>query len=73
MGDGVGRLQRGDDPLGAAEELEAFEGFVVGDASVGGAARVFQPGVLRANAGVVEAGRYRMGFDDLSGFVLEDV
>ena len=33
--DGVGGFEGGDDALGAAEEVEAFQGLGVGDAGVG--------------------------------------
>jgi len=56
---GVRRLQRGNDPLGPAQQLEGFERLVVGDGGVFDAADVFQPRMLGADARVVEPCRDR--------------
>ena len=53
--DGVGRLEGGDDALGAAEQVKALEGLGVGDLAVDGAFTVFEVAVLGADAGVVQA------------------
>ena len=45
---------------------------LVGDGDVAGAARVAQPGVLGAGAGVVEPGRDRVRLEDLAVLVLHD-
>ena len=69
VGDGVARLERRDDALGAAEAVERRQRLVVGDADVLGPADVVQPGVLGADAGVVEAGRDRVRLVDLAVLV----
>src|SRR4051794_40648906 len=56
VGDRVGGFERGDDPLELREELEAIERLGVGDADVLDAAAVLPVRVLRADAGVIEAG-----------------
>src|SRR3954451_20507827 len=61
----VGRLERGDDPLGPAQHLEALERLVVAGRSVGRPARGRQRGVLGPDARVVEAGADRVGLEDL--------
>jgi hypothetical protein len=66
-------FQRRDDALGAAQVVEGGQRLVVGDADVLGAADVLQPGVLGADAGVVQAGRDRMRLDDLAVVVLQQV
>ena len=55
--DGVGRLERRDDPLPDARQVERRERLGVGDGLVGGPAGVLQVGVLGADARVVETGR----------------
>ena len=57
VGDGVRRLERRDDALGLAQQPEAVQRLVVRDRDVRGAAGVLVEGVLRADAGVVEARR----------------
>ena len=57
--DGVGqrmrRLQRRNDALGAAQQLEGREGLVVRGVHVVDATHIPQEGVLRANPGIVQA------------------
>ena len=69
----MGRLQRRDDAFQAAALLERLHGFVVGDRHVLDAADLVQPGVLGADAGVVEAGGDRVGVGDLPVGVLQQV
>src|SRR5829696_3009492 len=71
--DRVGRLERREQALGAGEEAEAVEGEGVGGVLVGDPAGVLPEGVLGADARVVEAGRDRVGGQDLAVGVLEDV
>ena len=68
-GERVGRLEGGDDPLGAGESRERSERLVVGARQVRRAPGVAQPGVLRADARVVEPGGDRVGVCDLSVLV----
>ena len=56
--------------LGLAEGLHALEGLGVGDADVGGAARVLEPRVLRPHARVVEPRRDAVRLLDLPLLVL---
>jgi hypothetical protein len=53
-------FQRRDDALSLAAELEGLQRLVVGDRDVFDAADVVQPGMLRPDAGIVEAGRDRV-------------
>ena len=64
-------FEGGDDALSAAEELEAFKRLRVGHAGVLRALDVLEVAVLRADPGVVEAGRDAVGLDNLSVLVLE--
>ena len=73
MRHGVARLQRGDDALGATQVVKRLQRFVVGDAHVLGPADVLQEGMLRPHAGVIQAGRDRMGLGDLPVRVLQKV
>jgi len=50
--------------------VEGFERLSVSDRLIFGAANVLQPGVFRADARVIEAGRNRMCLDDLAILVL---
>ena len=73
MGDGMGALQGGDDPLLPGEGDEGLHRLLVRDGDVAGASRVVEPGVLRPHAGIVEAGGNRVGVPDLAVFVLEEI
>ena len=66
----MGAFQGRDDAFQAAALVERGERFVVGHRGVFDAADVMQPGVFRADAGVVEAGGNRMRIDDLAIVVL---
>ncbi len=70
--EGMGALERGDDPLQARAELECLEHLVVGGIGVLDAAEVAVVGVLRADGGVVQARGHRMGELDLAVGVLQD-
>ncbi len=73
MVEGVGRLQGGDDALRLTQEGEALEGLLVGHGDVLGAAGLLVEGVLRADAGVVEAGGDGVRLPHLASVVLEEV
>ena len=73
LGEGVGGLERRDDALELGQELEGGERLLVGGRQVGDAADIVQPGMLRADAGIVEAGRDRMRLGDLPVVVLKQV
>ena len=72
-GEGVGGLERGDDPLGAAEQLERLHGLLVGGVAVLGPAGVAQVGVLGADARVVQTGARWSGTPGLAVVVLHEV
>src|SRR3954452_22368003 len=69
---GVRGLQRRDDALQPRHAAEGGQRVVVAHGDVGRAAAVAQPGVLRAGAGVVEAGGDRVRLGDLALVVLHD-
>ena len=56
FGQRVGAFQGRDDAFKAAAFVEGIQGFGVGHRGVFDATDVMQPGVLRADAGVVQAG-----------------
>ena len=71
-GEGVRRLDGGDDPLGRAQQAQRLHRLVVGRGDVLRAADRGEPRVLGPDARVVQAGRDRVGFDGLPVLVLED-
>ena len=64
-------LERWDDALKARAELESLERLLVGDGDVARATLLLEPGMLGANPRIVEAGRDRMAFQDLSVRILQ--
>ena len=70
--DRVRGLERGNDPLGDRQELEAGDGLVVGGVHVLGPARGRELRVLGADARVVEPGADRVRLEDLAVFVLQE-
>ena len=60
-------------PSSLAAELEGVERLLVGRRDVVDAADLVQPGVLGADAGIVEAGGDRVGLRDLAVVVLQQV
>ena len=60
-------------PSSLVQQLERLERFVVGDRHVGDALAVVQERMLGADAGIVEAGRDGMAFQDLPVGVLQQV
>src|SRR5438067_1542894 len=73
VGDRVRGLERRDDALDAAAVVESGQRFLIGDRDVLRAFDVLQPGVLGTDARVVQAGRDRVGLDDLAVLVLQQV
>ena len=73
LGQRMGRLERRDDALDLGAELEGVERLLVGGRHIFDAADVVQPGMLRADAGIVEAGRDRVGLGDLAVAVLQQI
>ena len=67
------RLERGKDPLVLGEPSERGEGPLVVHRDVPDPAGVLQVGVLRADAGVVQARRDALRLGDLSLVILQDV
>ena len=72
-GQGMAGLQRGDDPLQLRAQLERLQRLGVGRRAIFGPADVLQPGVLRPDARIVEAGRDRMALQDLAVVVLKQI
>ena len=72
-GDGVGALERAEDPLGAGQQLEAADRLVVGDREVARPPGLLEERVLGADARIVEAGGDRVGLGDLAVVVAENV
>ena len=70
IGDGMARFERRDNPLQTAKIVESLQSFGIGDGDVFGAPRILEPGVFRADAGIIEAGRNRVRLDDLAIFCL---
>src|SRR5665648_1102358 len=67
----MSRLERRDDPLRPAEQQERVQGLGIGDRPVLRTTDRREPGVLRANPGVVQPGRDRVALDGLSVVVLQ--
>ena len=72
-GDGMRAFERGDDAFGACAELEGIERFLIGRGLVFHAADIVQPAMFGANAGIIEAGRDRVGLLDLAVLVLQQI
>ena len=73
LGDGVRRFQRRDDAFQPRQQLERRERLVVGRREIGDAAGLVQPGMLRPDAGIIEAGRDRMRVLDLAVVVHQQI
>ena len=69
----MGRLERGDDPLGVREELERLDHLGVRHGLVAGPPGGREVAVLGTDARVVEPGRDGLGLEDLADLVLEQV
>ena len=65
------RFERRDDSLRPGQRTERGQGARIGTGGVGGAATLLEPGVLGADAGIVESRRNRMALADLPLVVLE--
>src|SRR5260370_31435718 len=72
-GDRMGGLERRDDPLQPAAQLEGGERLLVGRRNIGRAAGLLQPGMLRSYAGIVEPGGNRMALVDLAVVVHQEI
>ena len=71
VGQGVGRLQRRYDALQLGAQLESGQGFPIGGRDVVDTPLVVKPGMLRADARVIEAGGDRMSLGNLAVIVLQ--
>src|SRR5947209_13798431 len=67
------RFQRRNNALEARENLQRTQGLIIRGAHVFGAAAMLEPGMLGADAGIIEPGRDRMRGGDLSGAILKHV
>ncbi|MPM47170.1 hypothetical protein SDC9_93878 [bioreactor metagenome] len=72
IGESVAGFERGDDAFGAAQVVEGLQRFAVGDAHVLRAADLLQPGMLGADAGVVQARADGVRLGDLAILILQD-
>src|SRR5450830_2166035 len=73
VGYGVGGFQRRNDAFGAAQVVEGFQGFCIGNADIFGASDVFQKCVFGAHAGVVQPCADAVRLGNLPVFVLQDI
>ena len=73
LGQRMRRLERRDDALELAAQLERRERFVVGGRQIFHAAHVVEPGMLRTDAGIIEAGGDRMRFLDLAVVIHQQI
>src|SRR5579883_1396172 len=71
--EGVRGLERGQDPLGARDELHRGERLLVRRGQVRRAPALLQPRMLRPYTRVIEAGADRVRLLDLAALVAEDV
>ncbi len=69
----VRRFQRRNDALGAGAELERLQRLLVGRGDVFDAADIVQPGMLRPDAGIVQAGADAVRLLDLAVVVLQQI
>src|SRR5438552_1659480 len=66
-------FEGGNDALELAEKMESVERLIVGRRNIFRPAAFLEPGMLRPDAGIVEAGRDRMRLGDLAFLVLQEV
>ena len=67
------RLERGNDSFQSAEQPKPVQRLGIGHGDVGGAAAVLEKGMLRPDAGIVEARGDRVRRMNLAGLVLEEI
>ncbi len=72
-GQAMRAFERRDDAFEPGAELERLERLLVGDRHIGDALGIVQEGMLGADAGIVEAGRDRMAFENLAVGVLQQI
>src|SRR5580692_2554408 len=66
-------LQRRDDPFELRAELKSVKRFLVGRREISHPTDVVEPGVLRPDAWIVQAGGDRMAFKDLTVIRLQKI
>ncbi len=71
-GQGVSRFQGGDDPLGLGQQAESREHLGIVRRGILGPSDGSEMGVLGADPGVVQPGRYRACLEDLTVLVLQE-
>lgn len=69
----MARLQRRDDAFQTRTELEGVQRLAIGGRNIVDAANIMQPGMLRANAGIIQASGNRMRLGDLAVFILQQI
>ncbi|MHC2523324.1 hypothetical protein ACVIEM_000409 [Rhizobium leguminosarum] len=73
LGNGMRGFERRDDAFEAGEGLESLERFVVHDRHIVDTAGIVQPGMFGTDAGIIETGRNRMAFLDLTVTILQQI
>ena len=73
MGQCVCGLQRRHDALDTRDAVESCQGFAVVCRDILHASRILEPRVLRADPGIIQTRRNRMGFRNLPVFILHQV
>src|SRR5579859_7654492 len=73
MGDGMGGFQRRDNAFQLGEQHESVQRLLVGDGMILHPADILEPAMFGTDAGIVQACRNGMGFQDLAVMVLQKV
>ena len=69
----MGRLDGRDDALRTGQILKGADGFLIRDGDIFGPAGIMEPGVLRAHAGIIQAGGDGIHRGDLAVFILAEI
>ena len=73
FGHGMGAFQGGNDSFFPGQQVEGFQGFLVGRRGILDATRVMMHGVFGTDRGIIESGGHRVRAADLAVPVLEQV
>ena len=73
MRDRMRGFQGRNDAFQPAGELERIQGFLIRHRDIIHAARLLEPGMFRPDAGIIEAGRDRMRFQNLAVRILQQI
>ena len=66
-------FQRGNNAFRAAQVVKSGQRFSIRNTHIFSAARVFQPGVFGADAGIIQPGADAVGFNNLPVVILQHV